>query len=254
MGVLYNSKDYNIQMTPDDFNELKIRVFSQFGWPTVSIEITDDEFKYIVKRAVMYLNTYSPQEVLVDKTVRPNVSEYEFYEYSQINGIADVYLSIEYLIGLGLPVTATLGVPMSLASTHNNQNLMNYISMFEAYDIAKRMFGVKPIVEAVQPNIARITPTPYMETIFKFDLYVDHEPDLSSLNDYEINWLERYCQAATGKVLGQIRRKYSGVTLPVGSLDASGNSLYTESVEMEKELLEELRSRKKFPSTFIKIG
>lgn len=254
MGVMYNAIDANIQLELDDFNELKQRVYSQFGWPTVAIEIGDDSFKYIIKKAISYLNTYSPREVLVSKTVRPYVTLYEMFDYPQVNGVLDVFVSVEYLIGLGLPIQTVLGVPMSLAASRNSQHLINFISMFQAYDVAKRMFGTKPHAELVRPNFVSINPAPFMETIFKFDLAVDHLPNLSSLNDYEINWLERFCQANVGKVLGQIRRKYSGVTLPVGALDASGNSLYAESVEMENALIEELKSRHKFPETFIAVG
>ena len=67
MGVLYNRTDANIQLQPDDFNELKQRVFNQFGWPTISVEISDDSFKYILKRGISFLNTYSPREVLVSR-------------------------------------------------------------------------------------------------------------------------------------------------------------------------------------------
>jgi len=254
MGVMYNAIDANIQLELDDFNELKQRVYSQFGWPTVAIEIGDDSFKYIIKKAISYLNTYSPREVLVSKTVRPYVTLYEMFDYPQVNGVLDVFVSVEYLIGLGLPIQTVLGVPMSLAASRNSQHLINFISMFQAYDVAKRTFGTKPHAELVRPNFVSINPAPFMETIFKFDLAVDHLPNLSSLNDYEIHWLERFCQANVGKVLGQIRRKYSGVTLPVGALDASGNSLYAESVEMENALIEELKSRHKFPETFIAVG
>jgi len=254
MGVLYYRTDANIQLQLDDFNELKQRVFNQFGWPTISVEISDDSFKYILKRGISFLNTYSPREVLVSKTVRPYVTQYEMFDFPQINGVLDVFVSVEYLIGLGLPIQAILGVPMSLAASRNSQHLINFISMFQAYDISKRIFGTKPRAELVPPNFVNINPAPFMETIFKFDLAVDHLPDLSSLNDFEINWLERFCQANVGKVLGQIRRKYSGVTLPVGALDASGNALYTESVELERSLIEELKSRHKFPETFIAVG
>jgi len=254
MGVLFNSGDFRLELQPDDFNELKQRVYSQFGWPVVSVELGDDSFKYIIKRAMIYLNTYSPREVLVSKTVRPYVNQYEIFEYPKINGVLDVYVSVEYLVGMGLPIQSLLGIPMSLAASRNTQHLINFISMFQAYDIAKRMFGTSPRAELVPPNIIDINPAPYMETIFKFALAVDHLPDLSTLNDYEVNWLERFCQANVGKVLGQIRRKYSGVTLPVGSLEPSGTALYTESLEMEKALIDELKSRHKFPQTFITVG
>lgn len=254
MGILFKSTDVNIALQEDDFNELKTRVYSQFGWPTVAVELNDDNFKYILKRTIMYLNTYSPKIDYITKEVTPYVTDYEILEYDQVNSVMDVYVSAEYLIGLGMPIQSFLAVPMSLTASRNSEYLENYISMFTAYDMAKRMFGTQPSASLVPPNYVRVNPSPYLTTLFKFVITVDHDPDLASLSEYEINWMTRFCQASVGKVLGQIRRKYDGVQLPVGSLSGSGNALYSESAEMEKELLEELKLRHKFPETFIVVG
>jgi hypothetical protein len=254
MGVLFKPTDVNIALEEDDFNELKSRVYSQFGWPTVAVEISDDNFKYILKRTIMYLNTYSPKLDYIAKSITPYITDYEILEYEQVNAVLDVYVSAEYLIGLGMPIQSFLAVPMSLSASHNTQHLENYISMFTAYDMTKRMFGTQPIAELVPPNIVRLNPAPYTSTIFKFAITVDHDANLGSLSEYEINWMTRFCQAGVGKVLGQIRRKYDGVQLPVGSLSGSGSTIYNESMELEKELLEELKLRHKFPQTFIVVG
>lgn len=254
MSILFNDTDYNLNLSEEDFQELKKRAYSQFGWPTVAVELKDDNFKYIIKRGVMYLNTYAPKIDYISKTVYPYVTDYEILEYEKVTGFLDLYVSVEYLIGLGLPIQSLLGVPMSLAASRNSSHLINFVSLFANYDIAKRIFQTKPKVEHVRPNIGRINPAPYKEAIFKFVIAVDHDTDLSSLNDYEINWLERFCQANVGKVLGQIRRKYSGVTLPVGALDLSGQGLYAEAVQKEEELLKEIKLRHKFPQSFITIG
>jgi len=254
MGVLFKSTDINIAIEDDDFNELKSRVYSQFGWPVVAVEISDDIFKYILKRTILYLNTYSPKLDYITKSITPYVIDYIIHEYERVNAVLDVYVSAEYLIGLGMPIQSFLAIPMSLAASNNTSHLENYISMFTAYDMAKRIFGTQPSAELVPPNIVRLNPAPYTSTTFKFAITVDHDANLSSLSDYEINWMIRFCQAGVGKVLGQIRRKYDGVQLPVGSLSGSGSALYAESVELEKELLEELKSRHKFPQTFITVG
>lgn len=254
MGVLFKPTDVNISLEEDDFNELKSRVYTYFGWPTVAVEIGDDSFKYILKRTIMYLNTYSPKIDLVSKSVYTGTTEYTILEYEQVNGVLDVYVSAEYLIGLGLPIQSLLAAPMSLSSVQNTDQLTNYISMFSTFDMVKRMFGTQPGFELVQPNVIRINPSPYLDTIFKFAITVDHDPNLASLSEYEINWMIRFCQAGVGKVLGQIRRKYDGVQLPVGALNATGGTLYTEAAELEKELLEELKLRHKFPQTYITIG
>jgi len=254
VGVLFKPTDVNISLEPDDFEELRNRVYSQFGWPTVAVELSNENFKYILKRAIMYLNTYSPKCDYIAKTVYPYVTEYEILEYAQVNGVLDIIVSAEYLIGLGIPISSFMGVPLSLAASRNTQYMDNFVSLYEAYDMAKRMFATRPYAELVNPNIIRINPAPYMETLFKFVITVDHDPNLSSLNEYEIDWMIRFCQAGVGKVLGEIRRKYDGVTLPVGSLSTSAESMYTDAVQAEKDLLEELKMRHKFPQTFITIG
>lgn len=254
MGVLFKPTDINISLEPDDFEELKNRIYNIFGYPLVAVELSNDALGYVIKRAVMYLNTYAPKMDYITKMVDTRDSEYVIHEYKQVNSVLDVYVSAEYLIGLGLPIQALLGTPMSFAASRNTAHLDNFISMFQAYEMAKRMFGTHPRAELVHPNIIRLTPRPFMNSIFKFVITVDHDLNLASLNEFEINWLVRFCQAGVGKVLGQIRRKYDGVTLPVGTLSNSGTAIYTESVETEKELIEELKNRRKFPETFITVG
>jgi len=254
MGVLFKTTDVNINMEPDDFQELKNRIYSFYGYPHVQIELKDESLKYIVKRAVMYLNTYAPKLDMITKSVYPQIGEYTVSEYEQVNGVLDVFVSVEYLIGLGLPIQAVLGVPMSLASSRNLDHLTSFISMYAAYDLSKRMWGTHPRAELIPPNSIRISPIPYMPTLFKFAITVDHDSNLSSLNEFEINWLVRFCQASVGKVLGQVRRKYDGVTLPVGTLSTTGGSLYSENDAIEKELIEELKNRRKFPESFITVG
>ena len=42
MGVLFKPTDSIISLEEDDFNELKNRVYSYFGWPNVAIELEND--------------------------------------------------------------------------------------------------------------------------------------------------------------------------------------------------------------------
>jgi hypothetical protein len=254
MGKLFkNSRDI-VDLDPDDFEELKSRVYSHFGKPSIVVELPEEAFQYALIRSVQMLNTYAPKLDRIFKSVQPNLGRYTIYEYERVNSVLDVYVSTDYLIGLGLPIQTLLGIPMSFAATHNPEKLTNFVSLFSAYDLAKRMFGVQPLAELIEPNIVELTPIPYTETRFCFCITVNHDKDLGSLSEYEIRWLTDFCTATTGKMIGQIRRKYDGVTLPVGTLSTSGSSIYTESLEWEKTLLEELKSRKKFPQAYITVG
>lgn len=254
MGKLFKSSRDLVKLDADDFEELRHRVYSYYGNPTVSVELPAEAFQYAITKAAQQLNTFAPKIDRILKTIETNRSQYTLHEYDRINSVIDIHVSSDYLIGLGLPIQTLMGMPMAFSSSQNPQELINFISMFSSYDIAKRMFGMQPIVELIEPNTIEITPTPYTDTIFAFVITVNHDKDLGSLNDFEVNWLVRYCTAVTGKMLGQIRRKYDGITLPVGSLSTTGSSIYSESSEWEKELIEELKNRRKLPQSFISVG
>ncbi len=254
MGKLFKTARDIVELDADDFEELKNRVYAHFGNPSVAVELPEEAFKYAITKAAQQLNTYAPKLDRIYKNVQPNQSLYTIHEYERINSVLDVYVSTDYLIGLGLPIQTLLGVPMSFAATQNSQHLDNFVSMYAAYDIAKRMFGMQPLVDLIEPNQIEVLPAPYIDTTYIFVITVNHDRDLSSLNDFEINWLVRYCTAITGKMIGQIRRKYDWVRLHLGTLSTSGGSLYSENSELEKELIEELKNRRKFAQSFIAIG
>lgn len=254
MGVLFKPTDSIISLEEDDFNELKNRVYSYFGWPNVAIELENDAFSYIIKRAIRQLNTYSPKKDSIFKTVFPTQHLYTITEYAEIHAVLDIVVDVNYLILMGLPIQTLMSGILSYGTSKDPYPIINYISIFQSYELAKRIFGTTPKAELIRPNQISVNPKPFTESKFRFDITVDHDPNLQSLDDFEINWLIKYCQACVGMTIGQIRRKYDGVQLPVGGLSSSGNSIYSESVILEKELLEELKKRRKFAQSYITIG
>ena len=254
MGKLFNDSDIGLNIEEDDFQELKNRTYRQFGWPKVNIEVSDADFKYIIKRGLMHLSTWCPKVVYAKTPIYAYQSDYVLSDYEQINGVLDVYVTTEYLIGLGLPLQSTLGTPMSLAASNNSTIITDYMSLTSAYEMAKNVWQVQPLHELIPPNIVRLHPTPYMDSTFVFVITVNQEDNLGSLQKWEKDWLIRYCQAGIGKFIGQVRRKYDGVTLPVGSLSTSGNSLYSENDELEKSLMEELKKYRKFGQLYLARG
>lgn len=338
MGALFKSLiDDNYELDSDDFIELQNRIYTSYGWPNVKVEITDEQFKRIIRRAVSYLNTYSPKVEYILEHVYSNQSDYvlnkdvfvgedygtftkinpysftlqgnrtadyivnttriylnnlecratvvtysetddlttivvtfgntahkitdELYTVSYsntaplyIHSVQDVYVSTDYLMGLGMPYQNLIAPAMTLGASYDTTLLSDYVSLFAAYDLAKRMFGTQPMVKFIHPNIARIDPIPYIDTTFCFVITVNHETNLGSLGEYEFNWFLRFMEIATGKVIGETRRKYSGMPLPAGSLETSGSALYSECDAKEKELIEEIKGRRKLPSAYICVG
>lgn len=253
MGALFKSTDRYLKMDEDDFIELKNRVYSQLGWPTVAVELSDDHFKYIVKRAIMYLNTYAPKITTALVDVSPSTSDYTLDEYEDIHAVLDIYVSTDYLIALGIPISSTIGSVMGMAAAYDSTIIPDYLSMVEAYQNSRLIFQTQPRAEIIHPNTIRILPTPFMSSTFQLVLTVDHDDNLASLDKFERDWLVKFCIASANKVTGTIRRKYSGLT-PFGDISGTGATMVTEGAETENTLLEELKNRHKFSQFYIQVG
>lgn len=254
MGVLFRNNIIDLQLEDDDLQELKNQIYTEFGWSNVKVEITDQQFYHLIRIAVGYLNTYSPKVDYIFTPVKTTVSDYVIDKYDYVHSVQDVFVSATYLMGLGMPYQNLIGPAMTIGAAYDTTLLNDWVNLFAAYDLAKRMFGTQPQATLIQPNIVRLDPIPYMDTTFCFVVTVNHDRNLASLSQYELDWFLRYMKAVVGKTVGETRRKYDGVQLPVGTLSNSGSAMYTENLEREKELIEEIRARHKLPAAYISLG
>jgi hypothetical protein len=252
MGIF--NKLPNIQLDNSDFEELKSRILSEFGYPTVSIEITDENLVMAIKKSVDILNILAPRIVYPRFQIFPCKSDYEMIDYPKVNSVIDIYLDINYLVGMGIPWEVLMRQPLSLSAKSDISVMTDYVSNFLQYDTVNKAFGLNFSKELIEPNIIRITPTPMYQGLVSVKLSVPHSEDLSSLNSYEINWFIQFVQCKIGKMLSRIRGKFTGIQLPIGTLDNDASSLLTESDEKEKSLIDELKARYKFPESTLLIG
>lgn len=257
MGKLFKNSDKNfgVHLDQDDLEILKKRVYAEFGYPVVKVEITDEQFLIVIHAAVEYLNTYSPKFTEVRKLISPRESDYYFDDIDRdITGILDAYYTIDYHIFQGAPMEILMPEVSAIRASHDATVMSDYVTRAAQHSLAKTLFGCNPGHELITPRTIRITPKPSMESLVIFKVTTDHDEDLGSLDDYEKNWLIRFCIARTARVLGRIRSKFSGVTLPIGDLSSDGNALIAESKEMEEKLIEEIRNRHKFAESYLFVG
>lgn len=254
MGVLFGNSEGRLKLEEDDYKTLSRQVFAKFGWPNVKIEITENQFKECIRDSVFYLNTYSPRITLSYQSLVARQGEYILSEYKSINAVLDMCVSTNYLISIGMPYQNLISPFMSLAASRDPSIIEGWVSVFSQYGLAKRMFGAMPNAERVHPNKVRISPVPFMNYDCAFLISIDHTENLSSLNQWEIQWFVEYVTAAVGIVIGETRRKYDGVTLPVGSLSTSGGSLVGEYNAKKEALITEIKGRRKIPEAFVLIG
>lgn len=244
---------HNYQLQHEDFEELKARVLNEFGFPTVNVEVSDSQIINIIKRAGDLLSTWSPRIVEERRYVFPNVSDYEF-NYNRVNSVISVIPSGNYLIAQGIPIEIIAKVPLGLMATSTPQFIDQFIDKFQRYENAKRMLGLYITGQVIRPNKVRILPTPTHDSMFLFVLATDHVDDLTSLDDWELNWLVDFTKAKVAQILGRTRGKYTGVTLPIGDLSNDASDLLAMGKESEDMLIDMLKKRRRFPEAILTIG
>lgn len=257
MGSLFKTSNTNlgVSLDQDDFEILKNRVYEEFGYPSVKVEITDSQFITIIHSAVEYINTYSPKSIEIKKLIYPSQTDYTFEELDRdMTAILDAYYSMDYHIMQGAPPEILFPDISVIKASNDATILSDYIVKAGQHSLAKTIFGCTPSQTLIGPRTIRINPKPIMETIIVLKVSTAHDENLGSLDEYERNWLIKFCIAKTAKILGRIRTKFTGVTLPLGDLNSDGASLITESIESEKELIAEIKSRRKFAESFILVG
>ena len=253
MGALFPNASLQLQLEQDDFEELKNRILVNFGWPLVNVEITDKQLMEVIKNAVMFLNIYAPRRREFETELQQRQAVY-IMPVDRIISIIDIFVSLDYYIALGIPMEILMKAMTSMNISRNPQAAIPYITNMASFKFAKQIMGLKFSYEFEPPNKVRINPAPYMGCKARFVFMAHHASNLSSLNTYETEWLVRFCIARVSKVIGRIRAKYSGVALPVGSIDGDGSTLLSEGREDETALIEELKNRKKIPEAFVITG
>jgi hypothetical protein len=257
LGNLFKTSDVNfgVNLDADDLAILKRRVFADFGYPQVKVEIIDDQFMTIIHSAVEYINTYSPKYSEIWKYITPLDTDYYFDELDRdITSILDVYYTMDYHIMQGAPPQILFTDLATIRASQDATIMSEYVTQAAQYSLAKTVFGCRPSHYLIGPRTIRINPRPMMETMIILKITTDHDEDLGSLNEYEKNWLIKFCTARTARILGRIRSKFTGVTLPIGDLSSDGQALLTEGKDAEDKLVEELKTRHKFAESYILVG
>lgn len=253
MGVLFPNASLQLQLEQDDFEELKSRILVNWGYPNLHVEITDKQLLEVIKNAVMFLNIYAPRRREYETQLNPKQTVY-IMPVDRITSIIDIFVSLDYYIAMGIPVQVLMKAMNAMNISQNPQMAIPYITNMASFKFAKQIMGLKFSYEFEPPNKIRINPAPYMSSKARFVFMAHHASNLSSLNTYETEWLVRFCIARTSKVIGRIRSKYSGISLPVGSIDGDGSVLISEGREDENALIEELKNRRKIPEAFVITG
>lgn len=151
MGVLFPEASLQLQLEPDDFEELKNRILINFGWPSVNVEITDKQLLEVIKNAVMYLNIYAPRRREYETTLNQKQTVY-LMPVDRITSIIDVFVSLDYYIALGIPVEVLMKEMAAMNMSRNPQAAVSYITNMASFKFARQIMGLEFSYEMDPPN------------------------------------------------------------------------------------------------------
>jgi hypothetical protein len=237
MGVFTDLVDVQIQ--DEEFNVFKNLILSNFGSPFINVELSDEILQSCLVKSLHYVNLYCPHIVYPKIVLTSGVCEY-ILPYPKIKSVIDCYLEKSFFIINNYPIAGLMYPDLNISKGSGGAAdfLVDYLDFTTARDV----FGFKKFnVSLIQPNIVRILPQMTITVGAAVKCTIPHEKDLSSLDTFLSEWIIRYSSALCGRILARIRGKYN-IGLPIGDLSGDTGNILSESIELEGNLIIELKN------------
>lgn len=226
-----------------DIGTLKKRVKYKLGWPLVKLEITDDQISEQINYALRWFYKHATGTATKRKylvfwlipgqqyyTLPAEVIEVTDYTLdTSITGINTLFTLENYLWNYGfLNFFDIQRGQFTLLSYHL---VLNYIETLRRYVTGKYLFQFNKWTRQlfVQPD-PDTTNLAMIEVITKVD----------SDYLYDALWVEDYTAARCKYIIGEVRSKYSGATLPGIGATLNGDTMKSEALEEMQRLEERL--------------
>ena len=272
------TQDTNTGVNPSTFANSKINTYSDlikrikytFGYPHMSIELCDDQFSEYIDQAVELYTKYAgmtEEFMMFDSneypigrgihipTILANIHRSyqgnddtlykEFIdpgsgEFRKCAGVfsidtaehtgADALFSLEYIYAQQVYYSYMLG--------SYGFDLVTWEALKQFLDLRKKMFSTTPrMLFDVHTQRLRVIPEPVTESGYLgiVGLYLER-PVKDALKE---RWVQHYAEALSKIAIGNIRGKFSGVTL-FGGAQINGTDLLSQGLEEKKELESEI--------------
>jgi len=213
----------------------------ELGWPSVSLEIDDKTILSKISDSIQYFTRYSADRIYRNALTIPLSA-----------GIDEYTLPDEVVSIINFDVDQTMGQGVNrlftVENTLWNEGFVNFRSNSGLVSWTLAQQYLETLKEVLVPRFfpewdkytktLKITPKPTKNNIIAMvEVYTLWDVNVQSSVFNEI-WVKKYALAKTKVILGQIRSKYSGISLPGGG-ELNGPALVQEGTT-EVERLEEL--------------
>lgn len=255
--VEYKDLSYtNIEEESKAKDNLKHDILLELGYPLITVELTDEQMNHAIEDAVMIYTKYAsfePKYLGIDLGRYVDGEGINLKNF-HISVIKDIAFGPPHVFGLS---TSELAFGYSgYISQSSHWVPFDFVSLqclHEFREMAQRMLAPKPDwTFNPRSGILKIIPEPrYVYKKWWNERHDRHcgpipaivdceiEPPLWELYSYD--YVRRLAAANAKVLLGTIRSKFSGITLPGGG-QIDGASLRQEGAVEVKELVDNIRS------------
>lgn len=212
------------------------RVKEEIAWPFQVIERSDEEWvDYLKRNALKKFSRFFPakERITIDSTnpdtkVPNRIGEYFMVDPDnrQILNILQYYPTMGHLLILGHPYVGVFNYE-SMPDYALATNKANDLEKFSPYNYT---------YEFIPPNIFRITPDFQGRWVVEYERMISDE-----LEDIRPELEDDFIELCLGMVMmniGRIRKRYTNIATPFGSIDLNSEDFFSEGKEMVDKLFE----------------
>jgi len=209
------------------FDEAKEAILKELGYPTVNVELTDDQIKRCISFALSRINGDFVKKNKVALLLIPGKQSYPFpYEPYRVTYIPDPPSDVAQFLSTCQPVS-----------------LSSVVRLREWAEMAERIYGTDPDWEW-EDGVLYISPPPNSSSVCTVEYstpYTLEEIEQGS----EIGELFLLLAGAKARrILRAVRGKFSGVPSPGGSVQLDADVLLQEAREAEEEYRRRVNEKK----------
>lgn len=225
------------------FNEIKRWILLMMGYPTIKVEINDEQLNQCIQTALNLVARYAGKTLYAYTLTKGGQAEYDWP--SDAISIFDVQYKPAYLGSLG-NVNQMLFSDFYLLATdlavdiyESPVTFWNYLASRE---MLEKVYGVNGTWETIDNRRFRIHPTPIRDHIITVK-YKSKDPDLDLTSD-AFNLIRKLALAYAKVIIGRIRSKYAAIPgSGGGSMTLDGATLLAEAEKDEAAVMADLLAK-----------
>jgi len=233
-----------------DLVSLRAWIRRQLGFPTVVVELTDDQIDDCVTAALEAYSSLLPTQKRLTVQGGAGIQRYTLAAGTYGRAVVDVEVELSRAIGGEIDIFDAASVMRTFGDPSMSGGYPDYAMQIQASNAAQLVLsadfewdvtlGDDPKTD---PGYLFVSPLPSIGRRYTLVCAVDHTPE--SIPSHSHRWAKDYALAHAMVVLGRIRRKFGQIQGTQTTLETDGAQLVQEGQERIDKLAEWLEQNKR---------